>query len=322
MKCYGLHKGFCQFGISIGNTHDYWQPPAPAVKFVPGFVEGPAFMGWWGGIPLTHKVATTVRFDGGDAVQQGHDAGYLIPHIPPLAAVPNLMLIVHMATSKHKVMFPATHVLVQKKPMGMYAGRFLGAICSNPITLPTGFLIKLSGTVVHDMALEDLIMGMALLLVDMVIDILWSKIMKGDIWRGANRALTSKAIRKASYIWRLTGKLKDRVPALRNLAAKLAGTKVARTPWWKGKLNKIFNDKMTGPKASLVWKNVKSKWADHAFKSWAVSPVLSGLIFQGVEPWTGIPRNALPSIAVGRSGAHISFFSNGQIISFHQNVNN
>src|SRR6185369_13023795 len=178
MKCYGLHRGFSQFGISLFNMHDVWTPPGPVVKFAPGVMEGPAFMahpgGWW----LTHKVSKTVHFDGGPAIQQGHDAGYLIPHIPVIAAVPNLMLVIHMAVSKHKVMFPATRVLVDGKPMGMYAGKFLGSICSNPVSLPTGYLVKFSGTVVHDMTLEDFILGMALLLVDLVLDILWSKVMK------------------------------------------------------------------------------------------------------------------------------------------------
>src|SRR5262245_47632817 len=103
MQCFGLHRGFVQVGISVFNMHDAWVPPAPIVKYAPGFIEGPAFMANPGGWFLTHKVSHTNIWDGGPALQQGHDAGYLIPHVPPIAGVPNGMLWVHMAVSKHKV---------------------------------------------------------------------------------------------------------------------------------------------------------------------------------------------------------------------------
>ena len=329
MKCYGLHRGFSQFGISIFNMHDVWTPPAPVIKFVPGFMEGPAFMGHPPGIPLTHKVSRKVHFDGGPAIQQGHDAGYLIPHIPPIAAIPNVMLLIHMAVSKHKVMFPATRVLLEGKPMGMYFGLFLGSICSNPVSLPTGFLIKLSGTVVHQMSLADFILGLAMMLVDVVLDVLWSKVMKGDIWRGANTRLTSAAIRKASVAWRASGKLQDRVPALRSLAQKWAGnTATKNKTWWKGRLEMMFTDTMARDtdglprKLGLVGRHVWSKWVDHFAKSWVVSPLTSGLVFQGAAKVTGIPSTSVPSIALGRAGLHLSFFLKGKPVSVHQNVNN
>ena len=345
MKCYGLHRGFSQFGISVFTMHDVWIPPAPIVKYAPGFMEGPAFMGHPPGIYVSHKVAHKVHFDGGPAVQQGHDAGYLIPHIPVVTSVPNLMLLVHMAVSKHKVMFPAMNVLVDGKPMGMYFGFFLGAICSNPVSLPTGVLIKLSGTVVHDMTLTDFLWGLAMLVVDTVIDILWSKIMKGENWRGAASLLDkaripSALIRKASYLWRISGKLQDRIPALRNLAQKLSANVVKKnTPWYKRQLEKIFTDKVPDPanpgqflaagvklplsaKLPLLGSHVLSKWTDHAAKSWVVSPFTSGLIFQAAAWATGTPSTSVSSIAFGRAGLHVSFFTSKGIVSVHQNVNN
>jgi hypothetical protein len=172
------------------------------------------------------------------------------------------------------------------------------------------------------MSLADFILGLAMLLVDVVLDILWSKIVKGDVWRGANSKLTSDAIRKASVFWRASGKLQDRVPASRALAQKWAGNPVSQAPtWWKGKLEKIFADKMSRPTDGLLRNtglfglNLTSKWVDHFAKSWVVSPFTSGLIFQNVALATGIPRTSVPSIAFGRAGLHVSFFGKDHIIS-------
>src|SRR5262245_5621497 len=111
MECYGLNQGYTQLGLGVFYMHDAWcppPPPAPILKYMPGMiVEGPAFMGWFGGLFVTHKHGLKTFFDGGKALQQGHDAGYLIPHLP---IPPHLLLFVHMLVSKHKVMFPILSV--------------------------------------------------------------------------------------------------------------------------------------------------------------------------------------------------------------------
>jgi len=269
MKCFDLNQGYLQFGISLFDMHDQWMPPPVPLKAIPGLIEAPAFMGWAPGIYTTHKVGRKTKFDGNNAVQQGHDCGYLIPHI----AIPlNVMMGINMLVSKHKIMFPVTKVLIEGKPLGTYFPLcFLSLICSNPVSLPTGALVKIQGTVVSEMTLLDIILGFAFIAVDMIIDAVWSLIVKGDKW----------------------GKFGPGKPF---------------PPFYKAMLEKIFNKNMTGPAAKLILRQALSKVVDHLSKSWIVSPLISGSVFQAAQPLTGVPRTALPSISMGRAGFNVSFF--------------
>jgi len=274
MICFGLNQGYLQFGLSLFDMHDQWLlPPVPA-KAIPGLIEGPAFMGWAPGIYTTHNVGRKTKFDGNNAVQQGHDCGYLIPHF----AIPmNVMVAINMLVSKHKVMFPVTKVLIEGKPLGTYFPLvFLGLVCSNPVSLPTGALIMIQGTVISNMTLLDIILGFAFIAVDIIIDAVWSLIVKGDKW----------------------GKFGPGKPF---------------PSFYKAGLEKIFSKSMvdpvfTKPLANLITRQVISKVVDHIAKSWIVSPLISGSVFQLTQPLDGVPRTALPSISVGRAGANISFF--------------
>jgi hypothetical protein len=269
MFCYGLNQGYLQFGISVFNMHDQWVPPPVPLKAVPGLIEGPAFMGWHPGRVLTHKVGRKTHFDGNRAVQHGHDVGYLIPH---LALPLNVMMGINMLVSKHKVMFPVTKILIEGKPMGTYFPVILGGlICSNPVSLPTGLLIHLAGTVQAKMSLTDIILGFAFIAVDMIVDAVWSLIVKGDKW----------------------GKF---------------GPGKAMPAFYRKALDRIFNKNMTGPLASLICRNALAKVADHLSKSWVVSPLISGTIFQSTQRLSGVPRTSLPAISVGRAGVNMSFF--------------
>jgi len=269
MLCFGLNQGYLQFGLSAFNMHDQWVPPPIPLKAVPGLIEGPAFMGWHPGRPLTHKVGKKTSFDGNKAVQHGHDVGYLIPHI----ALPlNVMMGINMLVSKHKVMFPVTKILIEGKPMGTYFPLILGGlICSNPVSLPTGVLVMLHGTVRAEMSLTDIILGFAFIAVDMIIDAVWSLIVKGDKW----------------------GKF---------------GPGKAMPAFYRKGLDAIFNKAMTGPLAALIVRNSIAKVADHLAKSWLVSPLISGTIFQSTQPLSGVPRTALPGVSIGRAGFNVSFF--------------
>jgi hypothetical protein len=100
-----LSAGFLQFGLSAFTMHDAMFPP-PAKAPIPGLIEGPAFMGWPPGV-LSHKKAATVFVNGNMGIQQGHDVGYLIPH---LAIALNAFTPVNIAFSKHKVTVAASSV--------------------------------------------------------------------------------------------------------------------------------------------------------------------------------------------------------------------
>jgi len=216
MLCLGLNEGYTQFGLSAFTMHEVWIPPAVPVP-VPGIIEGPAFMGWFGGLTVTHKVGKKTNFDGNPAVQQGHDCGYLIPHIQ----TPNILLPMHIAFSKHKVMFPVSTVLIEGKPLGTYVLLILGGlICANPVSLPTGVLICLKCTVFAHLSGIDIFLGVLFIGIDMALDAIWNKFFKGRVnkmadglmkaaGRQVGQMFTSMA---ANYITRkAVGKLVDHV---------------------------------------------------------------------------------------------------------------
>jgi len=282
----GLNRCWSQFGVSVFTMHDQWIPPPLPLPYVPGIFEGPAFMGWPPGT-LSHKAGKKTYFDGGNAIQQGHDVGYLIPHI---AAPINVMMGINMLVSKHKVMFPVNRVLIEGKPMGTYLWNLFGLICCNPVSLPAGGLIPLQCTVFSELSLTDILLGLAFIVVDMLIDAIWSLIVKGDAWR------------------------KFKIP-------------FGPFPsWYKKMLTRIFDKSIFnifqdftvrelihfvgfGPIAQQILRNTGSKLVDHLVKGWVVSPLVAGTIFQTAQPLTGVPRGNLPGITVGRGNtAKYTFF--------------
>jgi hypothetical protein len=156
--------------------HDQAVPPVPPIpiplKAMPGLIEGPAFMGWPAGM-LSHKKALTVLSDGNPTIQHGHDIGYVIPHF----AIPmNALCAINTMLSKHKVTFPVSHVKVEHKPAGTYLFFLLGEICASPVSLPTGVVILLKCTVQTSMTFADLLVGFAIIAIDVLFDLVWNKI--------------------------------------------------------------------------------------------------------------------------------------------------
>jgi len=237
-----LNAGYCQIGISLFTAHDQYMPPpppAPPLPAIPGILEGAAL--GWPVASFLHKKAPTVLVDGNPGIQQGHDIGYGIPHY---AAPPNALMAVHILLSKHKVMFPVSSVLLEGKPVGTYVfGHFGGLICANPISLPTGALIKIKGTVETSATLGDILRGLAYILLDQILDLLWNKV------KGANAF---------KWVSEKTSRLLDPLKAFLGKA------------WVSfGKL--LFLDLYHGlPK---LW----DKLVQHVLKSWIASPALGGL---------------------------------------------
>lgn len=173
-----LSAGWLQVGVSAFTMHDQAVPPVPPLPMplpgVPGLIEAPAPMGWPPGM-LSHKTAPTVLSDGYPTVQHGHDVGYMIPHF----AMPmNALCALHTLLSKHKVTFPVSHVKMEHKPAGTYLFFLLGEICSNPVSLPTGVVILIKCTVLTSMTFTDLLIGLAVIAIDIVFDLIWNKIKK------------------------------------------------------------------------------------------------------------------------------------------------
>ena len=171
-----LNAGGSQFGISVVTFHALWVAPAPPVPSAPWVFEGGVPLGWPPGIPF-HKKAPTVLVDGSPGIQQGHSIGCLIPHVPTML---NAFILLHMAVSKHKVMFPVSSVLLEGKPVGTYILGFGGLICGNPVSLPAGVLVKCKGTVETTATTGDILSGLVDIAVEVAIDYLFSKI-KGKV---------------------------------------------------------------------------------------------------------------------------------------------
>jgi hypothetical protein len=293
MICWGLNRGFTQWVFGVP-CHDQWLTPSVFVKCVPGLFDLPVFMGWFPGRPFSHKYGRETFFDGNEAIQQGHDPGYLIPHI----SIPfnNFLLAVHPLTSKHKVEIPVTSVLIEGKFMGTYLHWFLGLICSQPTSLPTGFGLPFASTVIHEMTLEDLILGLVFIFVDMLVDAIWSLIVKGDKWPKPISFFNRFSVGFPKWYSSMLKGIFDS-SLVENVLGKVGG---AVAP-------KVGVDLLRSA-APLVLSQMASKVVDHFGKSWLFSPAFSGTVFQGTEFFDGLPRSALPSISVGRAQVQWSFF--------------
>jgi hypothetical protein len=132
------------------------------------------------------KRAKTVLVDGSPGIQQGHDVGALIPHF---AIPPNAMVALNSLTSKHKVMWPVSTVLLQGKPVGTYFwGHVFGVVCARPISLPRGVLVNTECTVVTTATAADLLKALGHILVDAAVDLLWKKLTgASDPWHGSGK---------------------------------------------------------------------------------------------------------------------------------------
>jgi hypothetical protein len=241
---------------------------------MPGLIEGPATMGWPPGF-VAHKKAMKVLVDGSPGVQQGHDMGYMIPHF----AIPmNAMCAVNTLFSKHKVMYPVSSVQLQGKPAGTYLFFLLGLICCNPVSLPTGVLILLKGTVWTGFVITDLLKCLGYIALDIGMDLVWNKLFKGS-FRGVSPSGFQPFINL------------NRFPA-NKAAERILGLGFALQPG-ASVFEALFQGG-AGPIAKWMLPQIGNKVIDHIVKSWVVSPIA-----------TGLPRG---SASVGRGPYSHKFF--------------
>lgn len=172
----GLHRGFLQLGVSAFTIHTQLIPPAPPTPApIPGLIEIPGFMQ----NPISQyqaKAGTTVFFDGGPAVQEGHDMGFLIPHF----AIPmNVLCGVNTLLSKHKILVPIGKVKIQGKNMGSYIMFLPGQICADVVSIPTAVVMLLKCTVWSTVTWADVFAAVITSLIDAAFDFIWSKLTGG-----------------------------------------------------------------------------------------------------------------------------------------------
>ena len=144
-------------------------PPSPAMPAI----EPPVPVMWAPGFGLQqNKLTTTVYHKFMWLMLDGHDCGYMIPHvsIPPA----NLKTPLHIMFSSRKVMFSASTVKANGTPVGCaQLLLFPMMTCAQPASIPTSYpLMNLLNTVTVGMTPGDIIAGVIGIVVSVVADAL------------------------------------------------------------------------------------------------------------------------------------------------------
>jgi len=159
-------------GVPTLTTHDYFGPlppaPVPAPMMFVVHVDIPVPMFWPPGMALgQNKLAAKVLHKNLPIIQDGHDCGALIIHIPTMLPPPttmaNALLLLHIPFSGRKTNFSASTVISQGKatataimidwpPTPMTS-------CFDPISPPTSTAFSYGNTVLIQLTLADLIIG-------------------------------------------------------------------------------------------------------------------------------------------------------------------
>jgi hypothetical protein len=134
-------------------------PPAPPVPSAP-CVETPVMMMWPPGFALfQNKFTTTVLHKAMFIALDGHNCGYMLPHvsIPPL----NTLTPIQIAFSSRKMAFSAAKVKANGTPIATTAPvLFPMMCCAQPVTLPSGAApTNCLNTVAVGVTLADAIFG-------------------------------------------------------------------------------------------------------------------------------------------------------------------
>lgn len=172
------------FPISM-TAHDGIPPPAPVPIFPPATplpcMESPTPIMWPPGLALQQNKLTTTVFHMAQFIAlDGHDCGYMIPHvtIPPA----NLKLPVIIAFSSRKVMFSASTVKANGTAIGCASFFTMAAptpmlCCAFPVSLPIGTPpLNALHTVTVGMTWADWFAGLIACVVTMVVDYLCNKV--------------------------------------------------------------------------------------------------------------------------------------------------
>ncbi len=253
-----LHASGTHLAVSFVTTHDAFLPPMPPEpkRFgAPGIMEGPASMGSGPGM-VAHKTVTTVMVDGAPAVNQGHDVGYMIPH---LQAPPNALSAVHIAFSKHKVMFPISSIQIGGSSAGTYLSYMGGQICCNPVGLPTGMVVLLKCTVWSSMTLGDLGSGLIRIAWEVFFDAFWNRVFKGGWFKKVDGREWAKMLFQNKSIENLVGT-------------------IGKT--WSAEVASIL---CKGLKAHFTLLELTSKLVDHFAKTWMTKTLAEGIPERKIE---------------------------------------
>jgi hypothetical protein len=157
-------------------THDYKPPPPlpPEPPFVPA-IEAPVPVMWPPGFGMQqNKLTTTVVHKFQFIMLEGHDCGYMIPHvtIPPT----NLQLPIIIAFSSRKVSFSSSKVKANGTAIGCSQLMLIPMpmmTCASPITSPCSYpVLNAINTVTVGMTVGDFLAGIVSIALSMLADAL------------------------------------------------------------------------------------------------------------------------------------------------------
>ncbi len=291
-----LHAS-CSHLVFAGTFHDMQLPPPPPIKLPPVVHFEIATMGWPLG-SFTHKKQDNVLVDGAPAVQNGHDVGQLITHV----GIPNALLAVHAGFSKHKVMFPISHLMIGEKTAGTYLGFIGGLACANPVSMPTGCVILLKWTVLSTMTPWDILKGLYSIGIEVLFDACWNKIFKGAWYNTHTHNAPKNALEKRLRMPRVDAPVPLlKLPKATSYAEMLFGKFDPNNAGASFMAARVAARFVKGHEVEVLMRSLPAmfltKTAEHVPKSWVASPAVVGGLAKGE-----------PGIGRGHLSASVKFF--------------
>ncbi len=121
----------------VMTLHDVVPPMAPPIPAAP-CVETPVMMMWPPGFALfQNKFTTTVLHKAMPIALDGHNCGYMLPHVS--IPILNTLTPIQIAFSSRKMVFSAAKVKANGTPIATTAPLLLPMMCcADPVTFPTG----------------------------------------------------------------------------------------------------------------------------------------------------------------------------------------
>ena len=155
--------------------HDYVPPPPQPPPPVPlcMAIESPVAIMWGPGFALfQNKLTTTVTHQALPLALDGHDCGYMIPHVT--VPLNNLRLPIIIMFSSRKMAFAASTVKANGAAVGCSTLLLFPMLCcAFPVTLPTGYPVANSlNTVRVGLTPTDIIFGLVGMVATIVGDVL------------------------------------------------------------------------------------------------------------------------------------------------------
>lgn len=194
-------------------------------------VELPIPMLWPPGMCLgQNKITSTVTHRGRCVALDGHDCGYMIPHIPIPPVPVNLLLFLSIIPfSSRKVAFTASTVSFDAAAVACVKPYLPMMTCMNPVSLPTTFAFNFTNTVSVGMTATDIALGLVGIMVSAITDLVCDRL-AGGRWSSPRSVRNSviESFRSTNAARRLMSDATVRDWVLHRLGGRIARAAVSR----------------------------------------------------------------------------------------------